>query len=188
MISRTDLSHSRKLIPSILTRPHFETPANLTDMSTKTRVPRDIGHGISVIDFPAEVLVHAKYRLNENNTNIGEIIDYASTEQIPDKDASIGMTWNGRKKRYAATFKVVSQDGTEQWLNSVDFTPSYSFNVTDKDHPEEQRAAVSFGWSKPNKTADCESIYTLVTKDFVYHPSAVVEAAPITSYTVSMDD
>jgi hypothetical protein len=151
-------------------------------MSTKTGVPRDIGHGISVIDFPAEVLVHAKYRLNESNNNIGEIIDYASTKRIPDKDASIGMTWNGREKRYAATFKVVSQDGTEQYLNSVDFTPSHSFNVPDKDNPEEQRAAVSLGWSKPNDTADLESVYTLVTKDFVHHPSTVVEAAPITSY------
>ena len=188
MISRTDLSHSRKLIPSILTRPHFDSPANLTDMSTKTGVPRDIGHGISVIDFPAEVLVHAKYRLNENNNNIGEIIDYASTERIPDKDASIGMTWNGRKKRYAATFKIVSEGGTEQHLNSVDFTPSHSFNVPDKDNPEEQRAAVSFGWSKANNTADFESVYTLVTKDFAHHPSAVVEAAPVTSYTASTDD
>ena len=151
-------------------------------MSTKTGVPRDIGHGISVIDFPAEVLVHAKYRLNENNTNIGEIIDYASTEQIPDKDACITQTWNGREKRYVATFKIVSEEGTEQWLNSVDFTPSHSFNVPDKDNPGQYRAALSLGYSKPNDPADFDSDFTVVTNDFVHHPSTVVEAAPVTSY------
>lgn len=156
-------------------------------MSTKTGVPRDIGHGISVIDFPAEVLVHAKYMLNENNTDIGEIIDYASTEQIPDKDACITQTWNGREKRYVATFKIVSEDGTERWLNSVDFTPSWSFDILSKDNPQQHRAAVSMGYSKHNDTADFDSNFTVVTNDFVRHPSAVVEAAPVTNYVASTE-
>jgi hypothetical protein len=154
-------------------------------MSTSTRKPRYIGHGISAINFPATVLKNAKYRLDENNNNIGEIINYASTEQIPDKDACITQTWNGREKRHVATFKVVSEDGTERWLNSVDFTPSWSFDILSKDNPGQHWAAVSMGYSKHNNMADFDSNFTVVTNNFVHHPSAVVEAAPVTNYAAS---
>lgn len=171
-LSLTSLTYLGKLI-------------RFTMSTTQTGVPKSIGYGISVIDFPAHVLYNAKYRLDENNNTIGEIIDFANTERIPDDDASIGLTWNGTEKRYAATFKVVSEDGTQRYLNSIEFTPSHSFNVTDKDNSTEQRAAVSLCWSRPNETADFDSVYLLVTKGHVHHPSAVVEAAPVTSSAAS---
>jgi hypothetical protein len=154
-------------------------------MSTNTGKHRYIGHGISVIDYPATVLKNAKYRLDENNNNIGEIIDYASTEQIPDKDASIAQTWNGREKRYVTTFKVALENGSERWLNSVDYTPSRSFKLPDKDNPEQYYVAVSLGYSKHNDTPDFDSDFTVVTNNFVCHPSAVVEAAPVTNDAAS---
>jgi len=153
--------------------------------TTQTGVPKDIGYGISVIDFPAHVLYNAKYRLDENNNTIGEIIDFANTTRIPDDDASIGLTWNGSDKRYVATCKVPYEDGGQKYLNSVNCTPSQSFNVTDEDDLTKQRAAVSIYWSKPNGTADFDSVYLLVTKSHVHHPSAVVEAAPVTSSAAS---
>jgi hypothetical protein len=141
-------------------------------MSTYTGNPRYIGHGISVIDYPATVLKNAKYRLYENNINIGEIIDYA--------------TWNGREKRYVTTFKVALENGSERWLNSVDFTPSHSFKIIpDEDHPEQYHAAVSLGYSEHNDTPDFDSNFTVVTDNFVCHPSAVVEAAPVTNDAAS---
>jgi len=155
--------------------------------TTHTGVPKNIGYGISVIDFPAHVLHNAKYRLDENNNTIGKIIDFADTERIRDDDASIGLTWNGSEKRYVATCKVAYEDGEVRYLNSVNCTPSQSFNVTDEDDPTKQRAAVSLYWSKPNETANFDSVYLLVTKGHVHHPSEVAEAAPITSSAASMD-
>lgn len=156
--------------------------------ATNTRVSKDIGHGISMLGFEAEVLVNPRYTLDEHH--LGSLVNYASTHKLPDDNTlpdedkpTLDMTWNGHEKPFSGVFPMTLPGGSKKYHTSTEYTPSHSFYVKDPDNPDAtvRRAATSFGYTKVNET-EYTADFAVVTEGFAIHPDTVINGAPVTNY------